>query len=210
MCFFNLLDKLNISVDKTPREIREISFEAKCLYTRRRCRVRNSSGTGYHMYKTEMATREYIIFKLRRCHWTDQIEHHWCFSHQLVKIKEKQALLILQGHCNHIYECKYKCMCEVGRCYSPTYLSRKISDLPYISTQRGSYSFRMSYLQMSKCVDVTKWKHFPRNWHFIRGIHRWQVDSPSEGQYNAEIWCFYLRLNKQSSKQSRRWWFETL
>ena len=27
--------------------------------------------------------------------------------------------------------------------------------------------------------DVIKWKHFPRNWPFVRGIHR-----------DAELWCF--------------------
>ena len=26
--------------------------------------------------------------------------------------------------------------------------------------------------------DVIKWKHFPRYWPFVRGIHRWPVNSP--------------------------------
>ena len=30
--------------------------------------------------------------------------------------------------------------------------------------------------------DVIKWKHFPRNWPFVRGIHRSQVISPHKGQ----------------------------
>ena len=38
--------------------------------------------------------------------------------------------------------------------------------------------------------DVTKWKHFPRYWPFVRGID--------------------LRLNKRLGKQSWGWWFETL
>ena len=32
--------------------------------------------------------------------------------------------------------------------------------------------------------DVIKWKHFRRNWPFVRGIHRSQVNSPHKGQ-----WC---------------------
>ena len=32
--------------------------------------------------------------------------------------------------------------------------------------------------------DVTKWKHFPRYWPFVRRIHRWSVNSPHKGQ-----WC---------------------
>ena len=30
--------------------------------------------------------------------------------------------------------------------------------------------------------DVIKWKHFPRNWPFVRGIHRPPVNSPRKGQ----------------------------
>ena len=30
--------------------------------------------------------------------------------------------------------------------------------------------------------DVIKWKHLPRYWPFVRGIHRWPVDSPHKGQ----------------------------
>ena len=30
--------------------------------------------------------------------------------------------------------------------------------------------------------DVIKWKHFPRYWPFVRGIHRSAVNSPHKGQ----------------------------
>ena len=58
-----------------------------------------------------------------------------------------------------------------------------------------------------KCVenvhdDVIKWKHFPRYWPFVPGIHR--------GQWRrALMFFFYPRLNKRLSKQSWGWWFET-
>ena len=32
--------------------------------------------------------------------------------------------------------------------------------------------------------DVIKWKHFPRNWPFVRGIHRSPVNSPHKGQWH--------------------------
>ena len=32
--------------------------------------------------------------------------------------------------------------------------------------------------------DVIKWKHFPRYWPFVQGIHRSPVNSPHKGQ-----WC---------------------
>ena len=37
--------------------------------------------------------------------------------------------------------------------------------------------------------DVIKWKHFPRYWPFVRGIHRSPVNSPHKGQ-----WCGALML----------------
>ena len=52
--------------------------------------------------------------------------------------------------------------------------------------------------------DVIKWKHFPRNWPFVRGIHR----SPAV-TWSFDVF-FDLRLNKRLSKQSWGWWFETL
>ena len=59
--------------------------------------------------------------------------------------------------------------------------------------------------------DVIKWKHFPRNWPFVRGIHRFPVNSPHKDQWRgALMFFFYLCLNKRLSKQSWGWWFETL
>ena len=33
--------------------------------------------------------------------------------------------------------------------------------------------------------DVIKWKRFPRNWPFVRGIHRSPVNSPHKGQWRG-------------------------
>ena len=35
--------------------------------------------------------------------------------------------------------------------------------------------------------DVIKWKHFPRNWTFMRGIHRSPVNSPHKGQWRGAL-----------------------
>ena len=37
--------------------------------------------------------------------------------------------------------------------------------------------------------DVIKWKHFPRYWPCVQGIHRSPVNSPHKGQWR-ELWCF--------------------
>ena len=51
--------------------------------------------------------------------------------------------------------------------------------------------------------DVIKWKHFPRYWPFVWGIHRSPVNSHHDKASDAEP-----RLKKGLSKQSRRLWFE--
>ena len=35
--------------------------------------------------------------------------------------------------------------------------------------------------------DVIKWKHFPRYWPFVRGIHRSPVNSPHKGQWRLAL-----------------------
>ena len=35
--------------------------------------------------------------------------------------------------------------------------------------------------------DVIKWKHFPRYWPFVRGIHRWPVNFPHKGQWRGAL-----------------------
>ena len=35
--------------------------------------------------------------------------------------------------------------------------------------------------------DVIEWKHFPRYWPFVRGIHRSPVNSPHKGQWRGAL-----------------------
>ena len=35
--------------------------------------------------------------------------------------------------------------------------------------------------------DAIKWKHFPRYWPFVRGIHRSTVNSPHKGQWRGAL-----------------------
>ena len=57
--------------------------------------------------------------------------------------------------------------------------------------------------------DVIKWKHFPRNWPFVRGIHRSRW-IPTQRPVTRSFDVFFdLRLNKRLCKQPWGWWFET-
>ena len=56
--------------------------------------------------------------------------------------------------------------------------------------------------------DVIKWKHFPRYWPFVRGIHRSPVIPPHKGR-GALMFSLICALNERLSKQSWGWWIET-
>ena len=58
--------------------------------------------------------------------------------------------------------------------------------------------------------DVIKWKHFPRNWPCVRGIHRSPVNSPHKGQWRGAlmfslncIWISDLVNNHQAGDLRR-------
>ena len=46
---------------------------------------------------------------------------------------------------------------------------------------------RFSFVIMILHGDVIKWKHFPRYWPFVRGIHRSPVNSPHKGQWRGAL-----------------------
>ena len=53
--------------------------------------------------------------------------------------------------------------------------------------------------------DVIKWKHFPRYWPFLLGIHQSPVNSSTQRPVTRSFDVFFdLRLNKRLSKQSKR------
>ena len=58
--------------------------------------------------------------------------------------------------------------------------------------------------------DVIKWKHFPRYWPFVRGIHRSPVNSPHKGQWRRALMfsliCAWLKgwVNNGNAGNLRR------
>ena len=40
--------------------------------------------------------------------------------------------------------------------------------------------------------DVIKWKHFPRYWPYVRGIHRSPVNSPHKGQWRGALMFSFI------------------
>ena len=59
--------------------------------------------------------------------------------------------------------------------------------------------------------DVIKWKHFPRNWPFVRGIHRSPVNSQHKGQWRGALMfsliCVWINdwVNNREAGDLRRY-----
>ena len=103
----------------------------------------------------------------------------------------------------------------------PGYHNTHASNMQYINLSIYQYNTITYHIRwepkchncIAECThdDVIKWKHFPRYWPFVRGIHRPPVNSPHKGQWRGAFNVFFdLCLNKRLSKQSWGWWFETL
>ena len=60
-----------------------------------------------------------------------------------------------------------------------------------IFVEKVSFICRVNILVRDDHDDVIKWKHFPRYWPFVRGIHRWPVKSPHKGQWRGAFWCVF-------------------
>ena len=60
-----------------------------------------------------------------------------------------------------------------------------------VSHQCSDTYIRENTGQSYRCLcmhdDVIKWKHFPRYWPFVRGIHRSPVNSPHKGWWRGAL-----------------------
>ena len=63
---------------------------------------------------------------------------------------------------------------------------------PQLICRSGMRRWNLPWVPDISQDDVIKWKHFPRYWPFVRGIHWW---IPRKKASDAELWCFFdLRL----------------
>ena len=79
---------------------------------------------------------------------------------------------------------------------------------PHTSPSQVSYG--VSILSTLR-NDVIKWKHFPRYWPFVGGIHRSPVNSPHKGQWHEALMfsliCFWITgwVNNHEAGDLRRY-----
>ena len=79
----------------------------------------------------------------------------------------------------------------LSRIFTPVRLQKSQQAMPNIAREVGDLLpplyFRVTSLALGKHDDVIKWKHFPRYWPFVRGIHRSPVNSPHKGQWRGAL-----------------------
>ena len=79
------------------------------------------------------------------------------------------------------------------------------NDFPWMWIMCESHYWNWSFHD-----DVIKWKHFPRYWPFVRGIHRSPVDFPHKGHWRgASMWfliCTWTKccINHRDAADLRR------
>ena len=62
------------------------------------------------------------------------------------------------------------------------------------SIQKTVFASKINHLDANvhKHDDVIKWKHFPRYWPFVRGIHRSPVNPPLKGQWRGALMFSFI------------------
>ena len=73
--------------------------------------------------------------------------------------------------------CTYKCP-GIQQCLA--------TSMPAVDYKVRHY-FLSTYCLCLNHDDVIKWKHFPRYWLFVRGIHRSSVNCPHKGQWHRAL-----------------------
>ena len=69
----------------------------------------------------------------------------------------------------------------------------------------------ISFHLIAQHDDVIKWSHFPRNWPFMRGIHRSPKNSPHKGQWRGDLMfsliCVWIHgwVNNREAGDLRRY-----
>ena len=77
-----------------------------------------------------------------------------------------------------------------------------------------TYDKKQQSMTRAVCIihdDVIKWQHFPRNWPFVRGIHRSPVNSLHKGQWRGALMfsliCVWINdwVNNREAGDLRRY-----
>ena len=83
---------------------------------------------------------------------------------------------------------EYTLTCTVSKQYNKPYKHFAIREMmPDIFFRTFDHLILSFFSTQLYHEDVIKWKHFPRYWAFVRGIHGSPVNSPHKGQWRGAL-----------------------
>ena len=82
-----------------------------------------------------------------------------------------------------IYPVRRTISCLQMPCPTKSAISRQCTDYIHLADTPLPWEYKFMFCH----DDVIKWKHFPRYWPFVRGIHRSPVNSPHKGQWRGAL-----------------------
>ena len=80
----------------------------------------------------------------------------------------------------HSWNCIWKCLLRNGG----HIVQGKMN---WVNKSSGRSTLELKFHLRVPHDDVIKWKHFPRYWPFVRGIHRSPVNSSHKGQWRGAL-----------------------
>ena len=135
--------------------------------------------------------------------WKQSIKHIWRLSISFYVTYESPCT------CKHSNPISYHLSNgKISRCLL---MAMFIEDVSFNHQLDLIYGIRSRLMNNSSHHDdVIRWRHFPRYWPFVRGIHRSPVNSPHKGQWRRALMfpfiCFWINgwVNNREAGDLRR------
>ena len=176
----------------------------------------------------------YIIY----CGLPPKAEHWTCSGLRFSRSRKMNLLrFIVQKHIAHLAACSAHPLVRDGPLAAPAFVKlaylddvswsmEKIQKLLIFTRILYGNLASVTVLDASRAAarpgmqrggtlsndDVIKWKHFPRYWPFVRGIHRYPVNSPHKGQCRGALMfsliCVWINgwVNNREAGDLRRYY----
>ena len=106
---------------------------------------------------------------------------------------------------------KIKFLMCVDRSHSTAMYRMRVSSYSCRQNHADRYADTRLWCYITYHDDVIKWKHFPRYWPFVRGIHWSPVNSPHKGQWRGALMfsliCVWINacVNNREAGDLRRY-----
>ena len=114
---------------------------------------------------------------------------YWVCFENLAKRVIPNSLVSYLTHHSYVTWASWRLESPVTRLFVQKFAQAHIRQI-YITGLTKGQQCKKSYFCHDVVIyhdDVIKWKHFPRNWPFVRGIHRSPVNSPHKGQWRRAL-----------------------